>query len=745
MKTSIAFHVRYHWRTLAAGFLLFAGLFASGWTTATEASSLAQTAEQVRQYPAARTTDTTDTFHGVVVPDPYRWMEDLGSAELDAWIQAQNRLSAPRLSADPAFAAIRARLARLDGLNPDRAPGRERGSRTFYLVWVDNAAQLMVQERGATAPRVLLDAAALGAGNQIKAFDPSPDGRRVAYVVGRAGADWNEIRIRDVASNQNLPEVLPNVRFQGPMEWTADGAGLIYRRFAPPRDGRLEAPAGDSALYLHRLGTPVGQDQRLFAPGGDRRDWSLAFNLPGQRRQLFIYVERGPWGDGNLGGSRAQVLLMDLERDGRPRGGAAPRELTQPDAGYRVLHAEAGHALMFTDRDAPRRRVVSVDLARSEPSRWRNVIPQGEGVINEARWFGGRLVVHSVENVRSVARVFDRVGRHVHDIRLPGAGVVQAMLGDGASSRVHLLFSGLLQAPVILDHDLRNGVTGAGEASPEAPDLTAFEVRQEWFRSKDGTRVPMFIVARRGLPRNGGNPTILYAYGASNSSELPTFNVEAAAWVQMGGVYVIASVRGGGEFGRAWYEAAIRERKQTSFDDLIAASEHLIAQGWTRPERLAISGASNGGLLVSATMLQRPDLFGLVLADVPVTDAMRRHLSGNGPQQVGQWGTPDDPLVFPALRAYSPVHNVVPGRCYPATLITTARDDQRMPPWHSYKFAAALQAAQGCSAPILLHVRGSGGHGGGGVGEWLDDLAGRLAFAARQLGLGASAGAPARR
>ena len=735
MQTSNAFHVRSDWRMSAAGFLLFATLLTTWWATATGATAFAQAAEQRPQYPTARRTDTTGTFHGVVVPDPYRWMEDLGSPELDLWIQAQNRLSAPRLSGDSAFSAIRARLARLDGLYPERAPGREVGGRTFYLVWVGNIAQLMVQERGTTTPRVLLDAAALGAGNEIKGYAPSPDGRRVAYVVGRAGADWNEIRIRDVAPNEDLPEVLPHVRFQGPMEWTADGAGLIYRRFAPPRDGRLEAPAEGPALYLHRLGTQVVADRLLFAPGADRRDWSLAFNLPGQRRQLFIYVERGPWGDGNLGGSRAQVLLMELARDGRPRAGATPRELMQPDAAYRVLHAEAGRALVFTDRDAPRRRVVSIDLARPQSSRWRDLIPQGEGVINEARWFGGHLVVHSVENVRSVVRVFDRDGRHVHDIRLPGAGVVQEMLGDGASSRVHLLFSGLLQAPVILGHDLRSGVTGVGQASAEAPDLTAFEVRQEWFQSKDGTRVPMFIVARRGLTLDGGNPTILYGYGASNSSELPTFNVEAAAWVQMGGVYVIANIRGGGEFGRGWYQAAIRERKQTSFDDLIAASEHLIARGWTRPGKLAISGASNGGLLVTATMLQRPDLFGAVLADVPVTDSMRRHLSGNGPLQVEQWGTPDDPVVFPALRAYSPLHNVTAGRCYPTTLITTARDDQRMPPWHSYKFAAALQAAQGCSAPILLHVRASGGHGGGGVGEWLDDLAGRLAFAARQLGL----------
>jgi prolyl oligopeptidase len=552
---------------------------------------------------------------------------------------------------------------------------------------------------------------------------------------GKPAPTGCEIRIRDLGTNQDLPEVLPHVRFAGPMHWSADGAGLLYRRFAPPREGRREAPAEDPALYLHRLGTPVEEDQELYVLPADRRDWTLAFDLPGDRRHLFVYVERGPWDGGNVGGSRRQVMLLELERDGRLREGEAPRVLTPPDAAYRVVHVEAERALVFTDKDAPRRRVVSMDLAQPEPSRWRNVISEGEGVLTDVDWLGGRLVAHSIENVRSVMRVFDGAGKHLHDIRLPGTGVVENISGDATSSRVRLFYSGLLQAPVTLDHDLEADTTQVGSPAPGAPDLTDFEVRQEWFGSKDGTRVPMFVVARRGLPRDGRHPTILHAYGASSTPELPSFRVEVAAWLQMGGVYAIANVRGGGEFGKAWYQAAIRERKQASFDDLIAASEHLIAQGWTTPRKLAISGMSNGGLLVTATMLQRPDLFAAVLADVPVTDAMRRHLSGNGAQQVEQWGTPDDPQVFPALRAYSPVHNVASGRCYPATLITTARDDQRLPPWHSCKLAAALQAAQSCPASVLLHVRGSGGHGGGDVATWLDGLAQPLTFAARQLGL----------
>ena len=687
-------------------------------------------------YPPTRTTDIADTFHGVVVRDPYRWMEDLRSPELNVWIDAQNRLSAPRVDGDPAYTAIRARVARFDDLYPKWEPGHEVAGRTYRRTVADDGTmQLVVEEKGSATRRVLLDTAALGTGNALHGANPSADSRHLAYAAGKAGADWGEIRIRDQRTVIDLAEVLPNVRFGGPMAWTADGTGLLYRRFAPPRDGKLEAPAEGAALYLHRLGTPWKEDVRLYAPPAELNDWSLAFDLRGEGRYLFAYVERGPWGDGNLGGSRAQVVLLELTRDGRLRAGTAPRALTGPDAGYRVLQVDAGRALVFTDKDAPRRRVVWMDLAKPEPSQWRTAIAEGEGVLREANWLGGRLVTHGIENVHSVVRVFDGAGKRLHDIRLPGTGVVQTISGDETSSHVWLLYSGLLQAPVWLEHDLETGATRIGNAAAEAPDLSGFEVRQEWFNSKDGTPVPMFVVARRGLARDGRTPTILYGYGASGTSELPYFHPEVAGWVQMGGAYAIANLRGGGEFGKAWYQAAIRERKQTSFDDFIAASEHLIAQGWTSPSRLAITGLSNGGLLVSATMLQRPDLFGVVLADVPVTDALRRHLSGNGQQQIDQWGTPDDPRMFPALRAYSPLHNVIPGKCYPATLITAARDDQRAPPWHAYKFTAALQAAQGCAAPVLLHARGRGGHGGGDVAGWLDGMAQQLAFAARQLGL----------
>ena len=686
-------------------------------------------------YPFARRSEVSDTFHGVVVPDPYRWMEDLRSAELATWIEAQNRISAARLTTDPAHAAIRRRLEALANVYPTRQPELEAGTYHFFLTYEDDRPRLFVRESETATPRLLLDPGARVEGLVLKHYVPSPDGRHVAYVVAQGGVDWGEIRIHDVRANRDLADVLPHVRFGGPMAWTADAKGLVYRRVAPPRDGKLEAPAEDPGLFLHRLSEPPRVDIRLYSVPADRRDWSLSFDLPGDRRQLFAYVERGPWGDGNRGGARAQVVHLELDRRGRARDRVSPRTLTQDGAAHRVLHTEAGRAWLFTDHDAPRGRVVSFDLARPAPSAWRTVVPEGDGVLTHAQWFGGRLVVHSIENVRSVVRIFDPEGKRSHDLSLPGTGVVQAVFGSPTSSRVGLLYSGLLQAPVLLEHDLETDKTRTVATGSGAPDLGAFEVRQEWFASRDGTRVPMFVAARRGLARDGSHPTILHAYGASGTSLLPAFSEDIATWLQMGGVYVLANLRGGGEFGRAWYEAAIRERKQTTFDDMIAAARHLIDQGWTSPRRLAISGASNGGLLVTATMLQRPELFRAVLADVPVTDAMRRHLSGNGRQQVEQWGTPDDAAVFPALRKYSPLHNVKAGTCYPATLVSTSRDDDRLPPWHGYKLTAALQAAQGCTAPILLHVRDSGGHGAASVGDWYDFVALQFTFAAQQLEL----------
>ena len=689
-------------------------------------------------YPPARTVPVVDTFHGVRVADPYRWMETLDDPALAPWLAAQNALVERTLAQDPRVAEARALLTALEDLYPQQEPRTwvEGGipganARQYYREVVEDRIVLMVREGEAPARQALPVNALPGS---VRTFEASPDGRHLALVTGAEGADWGEVRILDAASGTLLPVVLPHVRFEGPVAWSADGSALLYRRFSPPRDGRREAPAENPAIYLHRLGQPVANDRLLAALPEGMADWNLMFNLPGDRRHLFTYIEKGPWHDGNLGGARAQLGVLPLQEDGSPRPGSAAVTLTEANAAYRVLHVADGHALVFTDRDAPRRRVVSIPLDRPQPANWRDVVPQGDGVISRAEWFGGRLVVHAIENVRSVVRTYRGDGTRLADIALPGVGVVSGMMGRPDSPRVALLYSGLLQAPVALRHDLDAGTTEA-DAAPGAPDLSAFEARQEWVTSKDGTRVPMFVVAQRDAPRDGRHPVILFGYGASGSSLLPSFREDAVAWLQMGGVYALANVRGGSEFGNDWYRAATRERKQASFDDFIAAGEHLVASGWTTPERLAISGASNGGMLVTATMVQRPDLFAAVLADVPVTDAMRRHLAGNGLQAAEQWGMPTDADVFPALRAYSPLHNLRAGTCYPATLVTTARDDQRLPPWHAYKFAAALQAAQGCPAPVLLRVAASGGHAGGGPNGWMDIAALQLAFAARQLGL----------
>jgi len=688
-------------------------------------------------YPDSPRGEVVDTWHGTRVADPYRWLEATDSTETRAWVAAQNQYSGAYLRNDARRDAIRARIEALGAAWPtDEVP--QQAGEYLYIAGVDPATArraLYVRMGPHGDRRLALDLAALPEGQALKAFVPSPDGSHVAYTVGAGGTDWGEIRIRNVAAGKDLPELLGDVRFSGSVSWTADGQGFLYRRYMAPPDARHDAPAQGAAIHRHRLGMPRSADRLVYAPPPDSSDWSPAFALSEDRGRMYLHVERGPWLD-FLGGSRQRVSTAALDAQGLPSGTRGFVALTRRDAAYRVVASEGSRLYVMTDLDAPRRRLVAIDLQHPAPGRWRTIIPESTAVMESVHRFGGRFVASYLVDVHSELRTYDAQGKPLGVIALPGLGTVRDLTGDARSPGFRFMFTSLLQPPVVLHHDLRSGKTRVEARGELAPDLAAFETRQLWFASKDGTRVPMYVVARRDLVRDGSHPTILYGYGASGTNVLPEFSEDVVAWVEMGGVYAIANVRGGGEFGKAWHEVAIRERKQTSFDDFIAAAEHLVAQGYTSSRKLAIRGGSNGGLLVTASMIQRPSLYAVVLADVPVTDVLRRGRSGTGALQADQWGTPEDPAQFRAMRAYSPLHNVAPGRCYPATLVTTAANDDRLPPWHAYKFAAALQNAQSCDAPILLRVRPTGGHGGSDDLEaWFDEVADQLAFAARRLQL----------
>ncbi len=709
------------------------------WTLVALTPAVAAPGSSTRMiYPPARAGEVAETFHGVSVRDPYRWLEALDSAETRAWVDAQNRLANTQLALSAEHSAIRKRIAALADAWPSVDVPVVAGERRFFLGLDVSGVRpvLFVQDEEDGESRLLLDPASLGEGATLTAFEPAPNGKRITVTIGKGGSDWGEIRVLDVDTGKALPGALRGIRFSGKVQWARDARGFLYRRHAEPKGQRLDAAARDAAVYRHRVGTAQSADVLVYAiPEADALEKSLDLQLSDDRRRLFLNVERGPWLD-YLGGSHRQVSVLDVDESGLPAKGATPALLTSQPAAYRVVATIGTRIYVMTDLGAPRRRVVTFDLRFPEPENWKTVVPETEGVLESVHHLGGRLVGVYLENVHAAMRVFDMQGRFVHSIALPDLGTVQTVRGDPRAGEFRFMFGSFLSPPVILRHDLATRSTDVESRGKVAVDASRFETEQRWFASKDGTRIPMFVVHRRGIRLDGSHPTLLYGYGASGDSSLPGFSEDIFAWLEMGGIYAVANVRGGGEFGKAWYEAAILDRKQTSFDDFIAAAEHMIAQRFTSPAKLAIRGASNGGLLVTAAMTQRPELFAAVLADVPVTDALRRSRSATGAVQTAQWGSTADPKQIRAMLAYSPLHNVAPKRCYPATLITTSRNDDRLPAWHAYKFAAALQSVQDCNRPIVLHVRESGAHGGAtDLDEMFDGMASAIAFAARHLGL----------
>ena len=692
-------------------------------------------------YPIARPGTVVDTFHGVRVADPYRWLESLDSTDTLQWVEAQNRFSAGLLDEGNKDAKLRARLVELGDTWPDDGVPLVAGGREFFLGLDATRSHpaLFAKEAAGSTPRLLLDPVSIDDKTTITTFAPSPDGRWIAITLSDNGSDWGRIRVIDVDSGKLLPEMLAGVWFSGSVKWAADGLGFLYRRHDQKKLRAKDAHVADASIHRHRVGTAQSVDVLVYdLPAADAVDKNLDIAISSDLRRLFLSIERGPFLD-FLGGSKRQVSTLPLAVDGTLANADPPRQLTVQASAYRVIATEGERVFVMTDLGAPRRRLVSIDMAANGAPAWQTVIPETDAVLESVQYLGGKFFAMYQQDVHSVMRVHDRQGKRLADIELPDLGTASNVEGSAGSNVFRFMFTSFLYPTVILRHDMGTGITTVEGRGKTTVDVAAYQTEQRWFTSKDGTRVPMFIVHRRGITLDGSHPTILYGYGASGTSTLPGFSEDVFAWLEMGGIYAVANIRGGGEFGKAWYEAAILERKQNSFDDFIAASEYLVDEGFTSPRKLAIRGRSAGGLLVTTVLTQRPDLFALVLADVPATDAVRRSRSGTGAIQRGQWGSTDDPVQFKAMFAYSPLHNLRRGTCYPATLVTTSRDDDRSPPWHSYKFVAALQAAQGCDQPILLHVRDKGAHGGAAdLDQMFDGMTMMLGFTARQLGLGAS-------
>jgi prolyl oligopeptidase len=673
-------------------------------------------------YPVTARVQVSDSYFGTKVADPYRWLENLDSQQVQDWVKAQNALTQPRLAELPARPWLKARLTQLWTYERYDVP-LKRGTRYFYLHndGRQNQSVLQVADSLESPGRVLFDpnTAREDATIAVSDFTPDVQGNVVAYAVSDGGTDWEVWRFKRVADGTDLPDTLRFTKFWG-VSWARDDSGVYYSRYPALPNGRGD-DSGRPAVYFHKLGTAQDQDQLVYEVTSHPTRVPMARVTEDGHYLIITLVE---------GYEKNGVDLIDLRRPAEK-----PRAVFSAwDALYTFIGSRGHHLFFQTTSGAPLGRVIEVD-ARDPATPRHTLVAEGDTALEQATYVGGRFIARYVENAHSVARVFERDGRPVGEVPLPGMGGVEGFRGEGAQTETFFAYTDYLTPRRIYRFDVPANRSSVWREPPLPASTAQYVTEQVFYNSKDGTRVPMFITHRRDMQRDGNQPMLLYGYGGFDISLTPLYRPQVLAWLEMGGAYAEANLRGGGEFGEAWHKAGTLANKQRVFDDFIAAAEYLIRERYTRTARLGIYGRSNGGLLVGAVLTQRPDLFGAALPAVGVLDMLRYHTaSANARQWSSDYGLSEDPEQFKALFAYSPVQNVKRGTCYPPTLITTADHDDRVVPWHSYKFAAALQAAQICTDPILIRIETRAGHGAGKpVWMQVDDFADQWAFLARWL------------
>jgi len=706
--------------SLAGGFLL-TGMF----------TSAAPAPAQTLQYPAARKSDVVDDYHGTRVPDPYRWLEDPDSPESRAWIEAQNRLTAAYLAEIPARAALRERLTKLWNYPKYGTPFRK--ARRYFFFKNDglqNQSVLYKQASLTADPETLLDPNVLSEDGTValSTLAVSEDGRLLAYGTSASGSDWEEFRVRDVAEGRDLSDHLKWIKFSG-ASWTNDGAGFFYSRYPEPGDKALTDVNRFQRLYYHRLGTEQTADVLVYERP-DQPDWGMNAEVTDDGRYAVLHVWLGT-------DRRNRVYYLDLKDARRPKvTGEVVRLLDDFDASYAFVGNDGPVFYFLTDLEAPRKRVIAIDTRHPERARWREIIPQGPDVLDGIQIIHDTFVANYMHDASSRLRLFTLEGRLVKDLPLPTLGSIGAISGERKDDEMFYAFTSFLYPTTIFRYDFKSGGTSVFKAPTIDFDPSGYETKQVFYTSKDGTRVPMFITHKKGLHLDGSNPTYLYGYGGFNISLTPSFSVAMLVWLEQGGVYAVPNLRGGGEYGEEWHQAGMHDKKQNVFDDFIAAAEYLIAQGYTSPSKLAIAGGSNGGLLVGAAITQRPELFGAALPAVGVMDMLRFHKFTIGWAWVTDYGSADSAAQFPYLYKYSPLHNIRAGTRYPATLVTTADHDDRVVPGHSFKFTAALQAAQAGPRPVLIEIETKAGHGAGKpTSKLIEEQADRFAFLVKNLAM----------
>ena len=684
-------------------------------------------AQQRLTYPTTRKADHVDTYHGVAVPDPYRWLEDDRSPETAAWVEAQNKVTFGYLEQIPYRAALHKRVKALNDYEKYSAPSRK-GPYSFFRrnAGTQKQSVLYIQQGLEGTPEVLLDPNTWEDGTvQLGAFAPSRNARYAVYAVSRSGSDWQEYKVLDLATRRTLADAVQWVKVSA-VAWHGDG--FFYSRYPQVEQGREKASINeDHRVYYHKLGTPQSADELVYEDRANPQRFHILTTTEDERFAVLIVSERGKGKNGNA------IFVRDLSSaDGR----FVP---VIPDIGhdtFDVIDNDGDRLLVATDYKAPNMRVVSIDPLRPAEANWRTVLPERAEPLEAASSAGGRLFATYLKDVTSRAYVYTLDGRLETEIALPGPGSAGGFGGERDHTFVFYTFNALNVPPTIYRYDIASRRSEVFRAA-KVPgyDAAAFETTQVFYTSRDGTRVPMFLVHRKGLKLDGSNPTLLYGYGGFNVVQSPTFSASRLAFMEQGGVYASANIRGGGEYGETWHQAGTKLKKQNVFDDFIAAAEWLIANKYTSPRRLAIQGGSNGGLLVGAVMNQRPELFGVAVPQVGVMDMLRFHKFTIGWNWVADYGSSDDSDEFAALKAYSPLHNIRPGVAYPATLVTTADHDDRVVPAHSFKYAATLQERTGGDRPALIRIDTKSGHGASNFEKQLETIADIYTFIFFNMGV----------
>jgi prolyl oligopeptidase len=660
---------------------------------------------QPLSYPAAQPGSVTTDYHGVQVADPYRWMEDIDSPATRSWVEAEDKLSRDYLVGLPGRDRIAQRLKQIWNFERWAAPVRH-GRYWFYTHndGLQNQAVIFVTTDPATPGHVLLDPNTLSKDGTVALRETavSDDGRLFAYALSDAGSDWQIWHVRNVETGADLPD---EIRWSkaGGGSWLKDGSGFYYTAYEAPKDAQaLKAANQYQKLYFHKLGTPQATDPLVYTRTDDP-EWFVGGAVTEDGRYLVIQANHGDEVQNTL-------LVQDLAG-----AGAAIRPIIpKPTAVYNFIGNVGTTLYVMTDDGAPRYKIVAIELAKPDPAHWRTVVPESADTLDSVTLVGGQLVTEYLHDAHSAVRRYTPSGKLVGEVRLAGLGKAAGFEGRIGDHETYYSYSSFTMPPSVFRLDLDSGAATLWKT----PKLMGFEMdnyetRQVFYSSKDGTRVPLYIVCRKGTRLDGNNPTILYGYGGFNVSLEPGFSPAVAGWLEMGGVYAVPNLRGGGEYGRTWHEGGMKTHKQNVFDDFIGAAEYLIAQHWTSPRHLAIRGGSNGGLLVGATEEQRPDLFAAAVPQVGVMDMLRFREFTVGKGWESDYGSVDNADEFKAMLAYSPLQNVRSGVNYPATLVTTADHDDRVFPAHSFKFTAAMQKADPNGNPILLRIETRAGHGAG--------------------------------